>query len=80
MITKTYKRTSREMPEYVKEKLRNNANLHKPKSPETRAKMSAGQKRAWAAIPPKQGSTVDDGGTTIDDIIFEITMNDEDQR
>ena len=80
METKYYKRTSREMPEYVKEKLRNNANLHKPKSPETRAKMSAGQKRAWAAIPPKQGCTVDDGGTTIDDIIFEITMKDEDQR
>ena len=80
METKNYKRTSREMPEYVKEKLRNNANLRKPKSQETRAKISAGLRRAWAAIPPKQGSTVDGGGTTIDDIIFEITMNDEDQR
>ena len=44
--TKNYKRTCREMPEYVKEKLRKNANLHRPKSPETKAKISAGQKRA----------------------------------
>lgn len=72
METKNYKRTSREMPEYVKAKLRNNANLHKPKSPETKAKISAGLKRAWAAIPPKRGSSVDAGGTTMDDIILEI--------
>ena len=71
MDTKNYKRTSREMPEYVKAKLRNNANLHKPKSPETRAKISAGQKRAWAAIKPKNGSTVDAGGTTMKDLVLE---------
>lgn len=71
MKDKNHKRTSREMPEYVKAKLRNNANLHKPKSPETRAKISAGQKRAWAAIPPKNGSTIDAGGTTIMDIMLE---------
>lgn len=74
---KNYKRTSREMPEYVKEKLRNNANLHKPKSPETKAKISAGQKRAWAAIPPKNGSSTDVGGTTITDIMLENSKTDE---
>lgn len=76
MDTKNYKRTSREMPEYVKAKLRNNANLQKPKSPETKAKISAGLRRAWAAIPPKNGSTMDAGGTTIDDIILEIAEYD----
>lgn len=73
MENKDYKRTSREMPEYVKAKLRANANLHKPKSPETRAKISAGQKRAWATIPPKNGWTVDSGGKTMDDIMLENT-------
>ena len=77
MEDKNYKRTSREMPEYVKAKLRNNANLHKPKSPETRAKISAGQKRAWAAIPPKDGHSVDAGGTTIQDIMLETPQRDE---
>ena len=76
MDTKNYKRTSREMPEYVKAKLRNNANLHKPKSPETKAKISAGLRRAWAATPSKIGHTVDAGGTTIDDIILEIIEQD----
>ena len=75
MTDKNYKRTSREMPEYVKAKLRANANLHKPKSPDTKAKISAGQKRAWAAIPPKNGSTVDAGGTTIKDIMMEDRPN-----
>lgn len=76
MTDKNYKRTSREMPEYVKAKLRANANLHKPKSPETRAKISAGQKRAWAAIPPKNGSTLDADGTTIKDIMLETHEHD----
>lgn len=70
METKNYKRTSREMPEYVKAKLRANANLRKPKSPETRAKISAGQKKAWASIPPKNGSSIDADGTTIKDIML----------
>lgn len=74
--TKNYKRTCREMPEYVKEKLRNNANLHKPKTPETKAKISAGQKRAWAAIPPKNGTSTDAGGTTITDIMLENDKTD----
>ena len=77
MEDKNYKRTSREMPENVKAKLRNNANLHKPKSPETRAKISAGQKRAWAAIPPKNGSTIDADGTTIKDIMLETPNENE---
>jgi hypothetical protein len=77
MENKHYKRTSREMPEYVKEKLRNNANLHKPKTPETKAKISAGQKRAWAAIPPKNGFSTDVGGTKITDIMMEKRGNDE---
>ena len=76
METKNYKRTSREMPEYVKAKLRANDNLHKPKSPETKAKISAGQKRAWAAIPPKNGRTIDAGGTTIQDIMLETHEDD----
>ena len=76
MDTKNYKRTSREMPEYVKEKLRANANLHKPKSPETRAKISAGQKRAWATIPSKNGQTTDVGGTTVYDIMLETPQHD----
>lgn len=71
MENKHYKRTSREMPEYVKEKLRNNANLHKPKTAETKAKISAGQKRTWAAIPPKNGTSTDIGGTKITDIMLE---------
>lgn len=75
--TKNYKRTCREMSEYVKEKLRKNANLHKPKSPETKAKISAGQKRAWAAIPPKNGTAIDAGGTTITDIMLETSHSDE---
>ena len=70
MDTKNYKRTSREMPEYVKAKLRNNANLHKPKTPETRAKISAGLKRAWATIPPKNGTT-DTGEITAKDLVLE---------
>jgi hypothetical protein len=76
METKNYKRTSREMPEYVKAKLRANANLHKPKSPETRAKISAGLKLAWASVPPKSGSSIDAGGTTIKDIMLEIIESD----
>ena len=75
--TKNYKRTSREMPEYVKEKLRNNAYLHKPKSPETEARISAGQKRAWATIPPKNGTSTDAGGTTITDIMLETSKTNE---
>lgn len=70
MDKKNYKRTSREMPEYVKAKLRANDNLHKPKSPETRAKISAGQKKAWASIPSKNGSPIDTGKTTIKDIML----------
>lgn len=66
MDTKNYKRTCREMPEYVKAKLRNNANLHKPKSPETRAKISAGQKRAWATIPPQNGKMIGTSETSSD--------------
>lgn len=76
MTDKNYKRISREMPEYVKAKLRANANLHKPKSPETRAKISAGQKRAWAAIPPKDGRTIDADRTTIKDIMLETHEHD----
>ena len=76
MDTKNYKRTSREMPKYVKAKLRANANLHTPKSPETRAKISAGQKRAWAAIPAKDGHSVDDRDTTIQDIMLETPQLD----
>lgn len=70
MNTTNYKRTSRKMPEYVKAKLRNNANLHKPKTPETRAKISSGLKRAWATIPPKNGTT-DTGEITAKDLVLE---------
>ena len=77
---KQYKRTSREMPEYVKEKLRNNANLHKPKTPETRAKISAGQKRAWATIPYKTGASTDEGGTRITDIMLETSIDNGQHR
>ena len=46
-----YPRYQRTMPEYVKEKLRNNPNLKKPKSPETRAKISQSLRDTWARVP-----------------------------
>ena len=48
-----YPRYQRTMPEDVKAKLRNNPNLKKPKSPETRAKISQGLRDTWARVPPK---------------------------
>lgn len=46
----TYKRTSREMPQYVKDKIA--ATLRGRKlSQETKNKISIGQKKAWEKIP-----------------------------
>jgi hypothetical protein len=50
MINKIYKRTSREMPQYVKDKIRA-AMTGRKLSQETKAKISRGQKNAWARIP-----------------------------
>ena len=48
-----YKRTSREMPQYVKDKIA--ATLRGRKlSQETKNKISIGQKNAWAKIPHVQ--------------------------
>lgn len=51
--TYNYKRTSREMPQYVKDKI--SATLTGRKlSQETKNKISIGQKNAWARIPHTQ--------------------------
>lgn len=48
-----YKRQSREMPQYVKDKI--SAKLTGRKlSDETKKRISDGQRRAWAQIPQKQ--------------------------
>lgn len=50
---KQYKRQSREMPQYVKDKI--SASLTGRKlSPETKKRISDGQRKAWAQIPQKQ--------------------------
>lgn len=48
-----YKRKTREMPQYVKDKIRAAMTGHQH-SEETRKKISLGQKKAWAQIPPKE--------------------------
>ena len=45
-----YKRTSRQMPQYVKDKISAKMTGRKP-SQETKNKISQGQKNAWAKIP-----------------------------
>lgn len=53
---KQYKRQSRQMPQYVKDKI--SASLTGRKlSPETKKRISDGQRKAWAMIPPKQDVT-----------------------
>lgn len=47
-----YKRKTREMPQYVKDKI-SAAMMGHRHSDETREKISLGQKKAWAQIPPK---------------------------
>lgn len=47
-----YRRKTREMPQYVKDKISAAMRGHRH-SDETREKISLGQKRAWAQIPPK---------------------------
>lgn len=51
-----YKRQSREMPQYVKDKI--SATLTGRKlSDETKKRISDGQRRAWAKIPLKQDAS-----------------------
>ena len=50
METKDYKRTSRTMPPETRQKI-STALKGRPKSQAWKDKISAGQKRAWAAIP-----------------------------
>lgn len=51
-----YKRQSREMPQYVKDKI--SAKLTGRKlSDETKKRISDGQRRAWAQIPQKQDAS-----------------------
>lgn len=53
MNNKQYKRQTRQMPQYVKDKI--SASLTGRKlSDETKRRISDGQKRAWAMIPQKQ--------------------------
>lgn len=48
-----YKRQTREMPQYVRDKIA--AKLRGRKlSDETKRRISDGQRRAWAQIPPQQ--------------------------
>lgn len=56
MNNKQYKRQSREMPQYVKDKI--TATMRGRKlSDETKKRISDGQRRAWAQIPKKQDVT-----------------------
>lgn len=56
MNNKQYKRQYREMPQYVKDKI--SASLTGRKlSDETKRRISDGQKRAWAQIPPTKDVT-----------------------
>lgn len=53
---KHYKRQSREMPQYVKDKI--SASLTGRKlSPETKKRISDGQRKAWAQIPSQKDVT-----------------------
>lgn len=54
MNKKFYKRTSREMPQYVKDKIRATMTGRRL-SQETKNKISRGQKNAWAKIPYRGG-------------------------
>lgn len=51
-MKKNYKRLSREVPQEVREKISAALQGHQH-SAETKAKISQGQKRAWAQIPRK---------------------------
>ena len=57
MKNKIYKRTSREMPQSVKDKIRA-AMTGRKLSQETKNKISRGQKNAWARIPHIQPQTL----------------------
>lgn len=52
MEMKNYKRTSRQMPQEVRDKISAALQGHRH-SAETRQKISQGQKRAWSQIPHK---------------------------
>lgn len=53
---KQYKRQTREMPQYVKDKI--SASLTGRKlSPETKKRISDGQRKAWAQIPHQKDVT-----------------------
>lgn len=55
-MTTNYKRQSRQMPQAVRDKIA--AKLKGRKlSQETKKRISDGQKRAWAQIPPQKGIT-----------------------
>lgn len=56
MNNKQYKRLSREMSQVTKDKIAAKVRGRKL-SPETKKRISDGQKRAWAMIPPKQDVT-----------------------
>lgn len=53
---KQYKRQTREMPQYVKDKIAAKMRGRKL-SDETRKRISNGQRKAWAQIPKKQDVT-----------------------
>ncbi len=56
MNNKQYKRQCREMPQYVKDKIAATMRGRKL-SDETKRRISDGQRKAWAMIPPKQDVT-----------------------
>lgn len=56
MNNKQYKRQCREMPQYVKDKIAASMRGRKL-SDETKRRISDGQRKAWAMIPPKQDVT-----------------------
>lgn len=70
METRNYKpfKQYREMDNAQKQKISSNPNLHHPKSEETKRKISQTMKGRWAATPSK--ANVDNGGTTIQDIML----------
>ena len=70
MESKHYKpfKQYREMDDEQKRKISDNPNLHRPKSDLTKQKISQALKARWAATPSRK--SIDDSGTTIEDIML----------
>lgn len=69
-IIKPFK-SYREMDDTQKQKISNNPNLHASKPDSVKKKISDTMKARWAATPYKFAKNIDNGGTTIYDIMLE---------